>query len=259
VPSTPLNRAAIYLRVSTEDQAQGGYGLDVQRQQTQAYASAFGLDVVEIFTDEGISGAKGLDERPGLAAVLTAAKEHRFDILITSAIDRIARRASLLLKIWDELEDAGISVVAMKERIDTSTPAGRLARTMFAGIAEYELEILAEQTTAGRDERGKMDGEKGGRVPFGYLRQADGTIIVDKEAVLIIRLIFNLRDAGETLTSIADRLNEAQIPTPRSRQTRYSEAKWYASTVKSVLDNEHAYRGGQRGESTVTWYPLLND
>ncbi len=194
---------------------------------------------------------------PEVAALRQAAKDRRFDVLITPAIDRLARRAALLLTLWYELEAAGVSIVAVKERIDTSTPAGWLMRTMFAGVAEFERATIVARTTAGRNERGSRDGEKGGRVPYGYIRGSDDSILINERAAAIVRQIFQWRGDGLTLTVIADRLNAASVPTPRAEQGRYAGAKWYASTVKSLLDNEHAYRGGQRNESAVAWQPLL--
>lgn len=242
-----LNRAATYLRVSTDEQAKDGYGLDVQRQQTEAYALAFGLDVTARYVDEGISGTKF--ERPGLNAVLEAARAKEFDILIVPAIDRLARRASLLLKIWDELESAGVAIVAVKERIDTSTPAGRLMRTMFAGVAEFERDSIVARTAAGRNERGKRDGEKGGRVPYGYIRTVEGAIQVDENAAMIVRKIFALHQDGKSLRQIAAMLED--VPTSRGGK------HWYASSVSEVLKNESDYRGGLRGDSILCWPSIL--
>lgn len=257
VQQNSLFRAAIYIRVSTEDQAVEGYGLDVQREQCDSYAKAFGLSVVQVFSDEGISGTKAAADRPALAAAIQAAQQGEYNILIVPAIDRLARRASLLLNIWDALEAAGVAIVAIKERIDTTTPAGRLMRTMFAGVAEFERDSIVARTTAGRNQRGKIDGEKGGRVPLGYVRNPDNSISIDPDAAQVVRRIFALRQQlGTTLTQIADQLNAEGVQTARAKQGCY-KGKWYASSVKAVLDNENAYRGGFRGESAVRWEPIL--
>lgn len=252
-----VTRAAIYTRVSTEEQAIDGYGLDVQRKACESYAAAFGYEVVRHFADEGVSGTKDETERPGLLAALSAAQRREYDVLIAPAVDRLARKASILLTIWDALEAAGVVIVAVKERIDTSTPAGRLSRTMFAAIAEFERDTIVERTKAGRNERGRKDGERGGRVPFGYTRLADGNIMVDPAAADVVRQIFAARAAGDTLTDIADELNAAGVTPARADQRRYTAARWYASTVKSVLMNEAKYRGGRRGDSPVNWTPIL--
>lgn len=245
------NRAAIYLRVSTDDQASDGYGLDVQRAQCEAYAAAFGLTVVTTYSDDGISGTKPAEQRPGLARAIADAKSGQYDVLIFAAVDRLARKASLLLTLWDVFEGMDIAIVAVKERVDTSTPVGRLMRTMIAAIAEFERDTIVARTTSGRDERGKIDGEKGGRVPMGYERLSDGAIVVNQTWANVVKQVFEARKAGLTMQAIADEMNEAGIATPRG-------GKWYGSVVKIVLDNEPIYRGGQRGESPVHWPAILH-
>ena len=242
-------RAAIYLRVSTDEQADA-YGLDVQRGMCEAYAQAFGLTVINTYSDENISGTKPASARPGLAQAIADAHEGRIDVLIFAAIDRLARKASLLLALWDEFEAADVAIVAVKERVDTSTAIGRLMRTMIAAIAEFERDTIVDRTTAGRNARGKQDGERGGRVPDGYQRvPGDGVIVVPDRAD-VVRQIYDLRDQGLTLQGIADNLNADGYRTARGHI-------WHASSVREILLNESAYRGGKRGQSAVRWTPIL--
>ena len=245
-----LNRAVIYLRVSTDEQATDGYGLDAQRMQCTAYAQAFSLQIVETLIDDGISGTKDANGRPALASAIELAKSGKFDILITASLDRIARNALLLLGLWDSFEALGISIVCVKERIDTSTAVGRLMRTVIAAIAEFERDTIVARTTAGRNERGKIDGEKGGRVPMGYQRVPGDGVIVDEDAAKIVRNVFALRRMEYTMQAIADYLNMANVPTPRGH-------RWHGSSVKAVLDNEAIYRGARRGDSDVHWHSIL--
>src|SRR5689334_9449296 len=88
------NRAAIYTRVSTEDQTEG-YGLDVQIERCRAQAVAKGWNVVAEFSDPGISGTKGANERPGLSALLEAAQKQEIDTVIVLALDRLGRKTAL--------------------------------------------------------------------------------------------------------------------------------------------------------------------
>lgn len=243
--------AIVYIRVSTEEQATG-YGLDAQRQQCVAYAQAFGLEIAAIYEDAGISGTKPANERPGLQAALAAITNGDADTLITPAIDRVGRRASIALSVWDEIEQAGAAIVAVKERIDTSTPAGKFARTMLAGVAELERDNIVSRTKAGRDARGRIDGEKGGAMPLGYTRVIVETRIdVDAAAAALVREIFERKQGGESLSAIARTLTERGEPTPKGGK------RWYASTVRQILQNEHIYRGGNRGESKEQWPPIL--
>ncbi|WP_026370024.1 recombinase family protein [Kallotenue papyrolyticum] len=248
-PTPPPETAAIYLRVSTEEQADEGFGLDVQRTQTSAYATAFGLTLVGEYADEGVSGTKGIGERPQLAAAIQAAKAGHYKTLIVPAIDRLARRVSLLLQIWDELEAAGVTIVLVKERIDTSTAVGRLMRTVIAAIAEFERDNIVARTTDGRNARGKLDGEKGGRVPYGYVR--NGSIEIEPTKAAVVRRIFALHRRRFSLAEICAQLNEDRVPTPQGGVT------WYPATLRIILKNKPIYLGGKRGESEVCWPAIL--
>jgi site-specific DNA recombinase len=244
------NTAAIYVRVSTEEQAEDGYGLDVQRQQTATYASLYGYTVTEVYCDAGISGTKDLDERPQLAAALEAAQAGAYRVLILPALDRLARKGSLGLRLYDAFEESGIIIAAVKERLDTSTPAGRMMRTMFLALAELERDLIVERTTAGRNARGKRDGDKGGSVPYGYVRGSGG-VEIDPATAAVVRDIFQRRKRKQSLQTIATALNDAQIPPPKRG------ISWYPMSVGIILKNRAIYRGGTRGESEVCWPALL--
>jgi site-specific DNA recombinase len=128
--------------------------------------------------------------------------------------------------------------------------------TIFAGLAQLGRDTIVERTTAGRNARGKLDGERGDRVPMGYVRTMDDKgntdgVAVDEETAPIIRNIFWWREHDNTLREIADRLNDQGIMTPRGR-------RWHASSVKAVLGNEDKYRGGRPGTSSVQWPAILN-
>lgn len=255
-----ITRAAIYLRVSTDDQAQNGYGLDVQREKCRAMALVKGWEVADdhIFTDEGISGTLDAADRPALAALLAAAENGEIDAVILLALDRLGRKTRLVLDLVERLTNAGVTVVSTKEGLDTSTPQGQFVLTMFAALAQLERDTIVERTTAGREQRGKIDGEKGGRLPFGYVRRAaeitikrPPSIDVDDQAALVVRRIFALRDQGLSLHKIAAQLTADRVPTPRGKQ------QWSAMGVREILQNEAAYKGGPRNGSGYNWPAIL--
>lgn len=248
--TTPLQsaitRAAIYLRVSTDEQAISGFGLDVQRERCRAMATVKDWSIVETFADEGISGTKEATNRPGLAALLQAAADGSIDAVIVLALDRLGRKTRIVLDLIEQLSDAGIVLVSCKESLDTTTPQGQFVLTMFAALAQLERDTIVERTTAGRNERGKRDGERGGRMPFGYVRTEAG-IVVDDHAAQLVRWIFQQKQRGGSLRSIAAGLTG---PSPQGGQ-------WRGSSVAAVLANEAAYLGGRRGESEVCWPTIL--
>lgn len=249
-PAAPATQAALYLRVSTAEQANTGYGLDVQRERTTAQALVKGWTVYAEYLDAGVSGTLGMDERDGLKAMLEAAEAGAFQAVIVLALDRLARKTVIALAIIERLTAAGVAVVSCKEALDTSTAQGQFVLTMFSAIAQLERDVIAERTTAGRNKRGELDGEKGGRVPFGYVRTFEEKISVDPEAAAVVRRIFAERRAGASLRGIAAGLNVDGIRTARGHT-------WHASSVREVLLNEAAYRGGKRGDSAVKWIKIL--
>ena len=248
-------KAAIYLRVSTDEQATDGYGLAAQREKCQAMATVKGWPVAAEYADEGISGSKGPDERPGLAALLAAACGGEIDAVIVAALDRLGRATKLVLDLVDHLDGCNVAIVSCKESLDTETPTGRFVLTIFASLAELERDMITERLTGGRNARGRIDGERGGRLPFGYYRlkinNTKSSIEIDENKAEIVRRIFSERAGGATLQAIADGLNDAGIPSPRN-------ASWHPSSVRAVLQNEDAYKGGYRWKSKQAWPVILD-
>lgn len=248
----PVSRAAIYVRVSTDEQATQGYGLDVQRARCKAMAEAKGWPVVAEYADEGISGTLDATARPGLADMLAAVHLGEIDAVVVLALDRLARSTRLVLEIVDTFRTARVALVSVKESLDTETPQGRFVLTMFAALAELERGVILQRTAAGRNERGRRDGERGGRVPMGYRRAGDGLVEVDTQAAAVVRRIFARRADGWTLQRIADALNAEATPNPQGGR------RWEPSTVRAVLLNAPAYRGGPRSDSPFSWPAILN-
>lgn len=245
-PQAAITRVAIYLRVSTDEQALTGFGLTVQRERCRAMATVKDWPIAAEFADEGISGTKESTERPGLAALLRAAEQGTIDAVIILALDRLGRKTRIVLDLVEQLSAAGVALISCKESLDTTTPQGQFVLTMFAALAQLERDTIVERTTAGRNARGARDGERGGRVPFGYVRTPDGPVVAP-EAALVVRQIFAWKQRGDSLRTIAAQLDG---PGPRG-------SAWHASSVATVLANEAAYRGGPRGASAVCWPVIL--
>ena len=249
-PIIAAPRAAIYLRVSTEEQASDGFGLDVQRERCRAQAVVKGWVVAGEYADEGLSGTKDERERPGLAALLAAVAEQQIDAVIILSLDRLGRKARITLDLVDRIVAAGVDLVSCKESLDTTTAAGRLVVGFFAIIAQWERDNIVERTTAGRNVRGRKDGEKGGRLPYGYKRTEQG-IAIDRERAAVVRAIFRDRERRHHGSQqIAATLNSRGILGPRG-------GKWFASSVLEILSHAEAYRGGLRGDSPVPWPVIL--
>lgn len=238
-------RAALYLRVSTEDQARDGYGLDVQRQRCSAMATVKGWHIVKEYADEGISGTKAAAQRPGLAALLADVENGTVDAVIVLALDRLGRKTRIVLELVEQLGAAGAVLVSVKESLDTSTPQGQFVLTMFAALGQLERDMIMQRTTDGRNARGVIDGERGGALPYGYVRGETGPL-VDSTRAETVRYILRNKRGGKSYHKIAEELNAQGTPGPRG-------GVWYARSVKIVCDNRVAYKGGLRGDSGVQW------
>ncbi len=233
-------------------QATAGYGLDVQRAECDSKARRLGWDIVAEYSDAGISGTKDASERPALGELVAALEAGELDAVIVYALDRLARKTLLALELVETITDAGAALVSCKEDLDTSTATGKFALTLFVALAQLERDKIVERTTAGRNQRGKQDGYKGGQLFYGY-QQQPAAIVIDEQEAETVRLVYSLKSRGLSLRKIAAELDARNIPTPRGGKL------WYAATVGLILSDEAkaAYRGGLRGDSAARWPAIL--
>jgi len=159
-------KAVGYARVSTVAQAQHGESPQTQQDEITRFCESHGLELIEIFTDLGVSGRK--QDRPGLNALLDGARRKEFDIVVVSRMTRFGRSAKDLLNNLGVLDDNHIKFASLKENLDTSTPAGRLLQTVLAGIAEFESEVIKSQMLENRHIRAKRGDIIIGKPPYGY-------------------------------------------------------------------------------------------
>jgi DNA invertase Pin-like site-specific DNA recombinase len=150
-------RAALYVRVSTDAQT-----LENQIRELRQVAERRGWDVVEVYRDAGISGAKGRNGRPGLDAMLKDASRRKFDIVMAWAIDRLGRSLSDLLDTIQHLEACGVDLYLDQQAIDTTTPMGKLVFQLTGAFAEFERTMIRQRIKAGL-KRALAQGVKLGR------------------------------------------------------------------------------------------------
>jgi DNA invertase Pin-like site-specific DNA recombinase len=150
-------RVALYYRVSTASQT-----TENQRHDLERVAAARAWNIVAQFSDDGISGAKARSERPALDALLKAAVRGEFDLIAAWSIDRLGRSLQHLVETVNELKAVGVDLYIHQQAIDTSTPAGKLAFSVFGALAEYERELIRERVRAGLD-RARRNGTRLGR------------------------------------------------------------------------------------------------
>jgi DNA invertase Pin-like site-specific DNA recombinase len=139
-----VNRAAIYARVSTDSQT-----VENQIRELRQIAERRGWEVVEVYTDAGVSGAKGRAQRPGLDRMLKDASRRKFDVVMSWAIDRLGRSLIDLLGTIQHLEAVGVDLFLDQQSIDTTTPMGRLVFQVTGAFAEFERSMIRQRVKAG--------------------------------------------------------------------------------------------------------------
>ena len=150
-------RAAIYLRVSTNDQT-----TDNQQRELEAAAAARSWTIVATYADQGISGSKGRDKRPQLDLMLKDAVRRRFDVVMCWAVDRMGRSLADLVSTLQELHGAKVDLFLHQQAIDTTTPGGKAMFGMLGVFAEFERSMIQARVNAGLA-RARAAGVKFGR------------------------------------------------------------------------------------------------
>ena len=216
-------KAIGYIRVSTEGQVDG-VSLDSQCSKIEAWSSANGYELLDVFTDAGISGSKY--NRPGLHKALAEACKHKAALVVYS-LSRLARSTRDALTISERLDKSGADLVSLTERIDTTSAAGKMVFRMLAVLAEFERDLTSERTKSALQHL-KRQGKKYTRqAPFGYEFFAGKLIKIPAEQKTIY-LIGQLRSEGMSLRQIAAELKLRGIRSKRG-------GSWSAKTVNDVL------------------------
>jgi site-specific DNA recombinase len=223
----PMKAAIGYVRVSTGTQAVDGISLDGQREKIAAWCKANDVELQGVFCDAGLSG-KRADNRPELQAALDAVcKVH--GILIVYSLSRLARSTKDTIIIGERLQKTHCDLVSLSERIDTTSAAGRMVFRLLAVFAEFERDLASERTTMGLAWK-KSQGERTGRVPFGFSLGDDGIhLIPNADEQTALALIHSLREQGESLRDIAAELTNRGIPTKSGNHV------WDHTAIRRIL------------------------
>lgn len=209
-------KAAIYVRVSTEEQAQEGFSIDAQLKVLRAWAVLKEAQVADEFVDDGYS-AKNLN-RPAMQRMLAACRAHKVDAVIVWRLDRLSRslRDTLAL-VEDEFRANGVEFVSTSENIDTSSPSGRLVLNILASAAQNEREVNEERVRMVARDLAEQCVHLGGVPPYGYRVGADRRLEIDEKEAPAVRLIFSLRAQGYGYGEIISRLSEEGCRTRSGR------------------------------------------
>jgi DNA invertase Pin-like site-specific DNA recombinase len=199
-----------YTRVSTDEQAESGLGLDAQRSTIAAAAAGKGWTVIAEYTDNGRSG-KDIN-RPALLDAMNYLDANG-GALVVAKLDRLSRSVLNFAQIAVRARRHGWAVVALDVDVDTTTPTGELVANITASVAQWERRIISARTSEALQAK-KAAGCRLGR-PVTLNAEIRTRIITDHAA-------------GNSLAEIARTLNAENIPTARG-------GRWYPSTIKGVL------------------------
>lgn len=259
-------KVALYLRVSTEEQAEK-YGLDAQRSAIEGLIQSKGKindgkdDAMVLagkayeYIDDGVSGAEELNERPAFIRlkedVLNAPPGQRpFDVVAVYKIDRFACKLRILMDVLKFFDQYNLEFISATESIDTSTPFGRAMLGIMGVIAELELETIHQRTTQGREQANKQGVAMGANAPYGYLKDKDKHLIIFPDEAKFVRKIFDMFTVSKlTPQLIADQLTKDEILTPDASAVKYNKRSgtsrkknepffWRAERVRDILADE---------------------
>ncbi len=221
-------KVAIYLRVSTTEQAEEGYSISAQKERLKAYIVSQGWNLSEIYEDAGFSG--GTLNRPAFAKLREDMKKSFFNLILVYKLDRISRNMRDLSNLVHEMDESGIFFKSATEPFDTTTPAGKLIFNMLGSVAEFERGMIAERVKMGMLQKAKEGkGMLGFNHPYGYDYAEQSLTVNTLEAVVVAR-IYDKYLTGYSLQEIASLLNDEGIVTKNSRS-------WTRQTVLNVLTN----------------------
>lgn len=242
-------RVAIYLRVSTEEQAkEGHYGLKVQEDRLRQFCTSQGFLLSEnnVYRDEGLSGTLEVEKRPGLLAAFEGARNNEYDLLIVYKLDRIFRNQRKLLNALARLVEYGVAFQSSTEAFDTATPSGRLMLQILGSFAEHERETIRDRMMGGKLRAAKEGKWVTGVPPYGYRVEKDTKklVICPEEAEVVSRFFEWLVYERCSLREITKRAIELKLPTPKHTTITAKKKKggWYKRTINRILANE-AYTG----------------
>lgn len=223
-----IRKVAIYVRVSTTNQAEEGYSIDGQIDSLEKYCEAMGWDVYNKYIDAGFSG--GSLNRPEMTNLINDVKNGLFDTVLVYKLDRLSRNVrDTLYLIKDVFNTNKIDFVSIQENIDTSSAMGTLFLTLLSAIAEFEREQIKERMQLGKLGRAKSGKSMmWSKTSYGYdYIKETGTLSVNPYQALIVRKMFEWYLSGMSITKLRDTLNE-----------QYGQDKeWSYRTVRGILSN----------------------
>jgi len=219
-------RAAIYTRVSTEDQAKEGFSLDAQLDKLRSYCKARDWTIAGEYVDDGYSGRNV--KRPAYTRMME--EMDKWDTILVIKMDRIHRNSKNFMLMMEDLKKHGKEFVSMTESLDTSTAMGRFVMDIIQRIAQLESEQIGERVYIGMEQKARTNGGVlGFNIPYGY-DYIDGKLVINEDEARIVKEIYSWYSDGKSMGEIAKMLNNSKIPTKKG-------GFWAKKTISTILKN----------------------
>src|SRR5258707_3160034 len=210
-----MRTALGYVRVSPDEQAERGLGLESQRQRIRANCEMKGFELVTIYEDPAVSGGKPLGTRPSGARLLAEARRSK-PVVVVAKLDRLFRSVADAAQTITSFDRYGIELVAISEGFDMTNPYGRAMAQMASVFAELERAMIRERTRAAmKVKRGRKE-RISGHAPFGWVFGSSSKLVENAKEQKAIAWILKLHKRGEFLRGIGQRLNDRGIEPKRA-------------------------------------------
>ncbi len=222
----------IYVRVSTEEQAQEGYSIRAQEQKLKDYSRIKEWGVYKVYIDDGISG-KNIQDRPAIQEMISDIENGKVNNVLVFKIDRLTRNTADLIYLVNLFNAYDCAFNSLSESIDTQTASGRMFIKIIGIFAEFERENIIERTKIGFERKVREGYTLATRTPsYGYDRKIGEKIqTINEFEASIVREVFDMFvNKNMSCLEIADNLNERKIPTKEN-------AVWHTRTIKNMLTN----------------------
>lgn len=186
-----MERTALYLRVSTQEQAIHGLSLEAQRASLEGWAKQNHKEVVGIYADEGISARKKASKRPALQRLLRDVEAGKVDLIAFTKLDRWFRNIAEYYKVQEILEAHSVNWRTILEDYDTSTASGRLKINIMLSVAQDEADRTSERIKVIFESKRARNEVPAGGLPKGYRREGKA-VVLDEKTAPIVRAAFDM-------------------------------------------------------------------